>query len=164
MSCTRLETLPTTSAIKLQVEKWSDCIAELRPLFDDLWNDVGVDKDHFKARCEEAKYEALEDAGALCLTTARMEGKLVGYYAALILPNPHYFGQGLMVYTDMYYLSDECRKGPFGVQLFKFSEKVWRSKGAVKAYSSHKIHRDRSKLFKWLGWKPTDIIYSKVLL
>jgi hypothetical protein len=164
MNCTQLETLPTISAIKFQVEKWSNCIDELRPLFDDLWNDVGVDKDRFKAKCDESKYKALEEVGALCLTTARMDGKIVGYYAALILPNPHYFGQGLMVYTDMYYLRDEYRKGFWGIKLFQFSEKVWREKGAVKAYSSHKIHRDRSKLFKWLGWKSTDIIYSKVLL
>lgn len=146
-----------------QVEKWSDCLSELRPLFAFLWKDVAVDQDRFVAKCEESKYKALEEAGALCLTTMRIEGKLVGFYVALILPNPHYEGQGKMVYTDMYFVLPVMRRGNLGLKLFTFSEKVWKQWGAVKAYSSHKIHRDRSKMLQALGWKATDTVYSKIL-
>jgi GNAT superfamily N-acetyltransferase len=149
--------------LTLQIEKWSDAIAELRPLFSQLWNDVAVDKDRFVAKCEEQKYTALETAGALCLTTIRADKRLVGYYAALILPNPHYEGQGLMAYTDMYWLDPDFRRGNIGLKLFQFTEKVWRERGAVKAYSSHKLHRPRSPVFNALGWTPTDVVYSKVL-
>jgi len=145
------------------VEQWSDAIGELRPLFSLLWDDVAVDKDRFVAKCEEAKYEALEKAGALCVTTMRVDGKIAGYYVALIIANPHYEGQGLMAYTDMYFMLPEFRIGNLGMKLFAFSEKTWRERGAVKAYSSHKLHRDRSKMMLALGWKPTDLIYSKVL-
>jgi hypothetical protein len=149
--------------IKFQTEEWSDCLKELRPLMRMLWNDVAVDKDRFVAKCDEPKYKALEDAGALCLTTMRMDTNLVGFYAALILPNPHYAGQGLMVYTDQYFILPSMRKGNLGLKLFTFSEKAWKDRGAVKAYSSHKLHRDRSKMFEALGWKPTDLVYSKIL-
>ena len=149
--------------LTFQVEAWSDCLPELRPKFTDLWSDVAVDKDRFKAKCEEAKYKALEDAGAICLTTVRAHGTLVGYYCALIISNPHYEGQGLMAYTDMYYLDPEFRRGNTGLKLFTFSEQVWRERGAVKAYSSHKLHKSRGTMFAILGWKPTDLIYSKLL-
>lgn len=149
--------------VDFQIERWSDCLGELRPMFAELWNDVAVDKDRFRAKCEEPKYKALEDAGAICLTTARVDGKLVGYYCALLLPNPHYEGQGLMAYTDMYYLNPKARRGNVGLRLFMFTEAVWRDRGVVKAYSSHKLHKSRGTMFAVLGWKPTDLIYSKIL-
>lgn len=149
--------------ISFQVEQWTKALPELLPLFGLLWDDVAVDKGRFVARCEQPKYKALDDAGALCLTTMRDGDFLAGYYVALILPNPHYEGQGLMAYTDMYYVVPAYRSGNLGLKLFSFSEQVWKERGVVKAYSSHKLHRDRSKLFKVLGWKPTDMIYSKVL-
>jgi predicted GNAT superfamily acetyltransferase len=149
--------------VTLQTEKWSEALPELRPLFSQLWNDVAVDKDRFVAKCEEGKYKALEDSGALCLTTMRSDGALIGYYVALILPNPHYEGQGLMAYTDMFWLNPECRLANLGLRLFQFSENVWRERGVVKAYSSFKIHRSRMKMFDALGWKATDVIVSKVM-
>jgi predicted GNAT superfamily acetyltransferase len=149
--------------LTFMVEKWSDALPELLPLMGLLWDDVAVDKDRFVARCEQAKYKALEEAGALCLTTVRDDGELIGYYCALILPNPHYEGQGLMVYTDMYWVDERYRRGNLGLKLFLFSEEEWRKRGAVKAYSSHKLHRDRSKMFQVLDWKPTDMVYSKIL-
>lgn len=132
-------------------------------MFSLLWADVAVDKDKFVAKCDESKYEALNDAGALCLCTARDGQKLVGFYVALILPNPHYFEQGNMVYTDQYYMLKEYRRGNLGLRFFAYCESIWRERGAVKAYSSFKIHRERSAMFKAMGWKQTDIVVSKVL-
>jgi GNAT superfamily N-acetyltransferase len=149
--------------ITLQVEKWADALPELRPLFSQLWDDVAVDKDRFVAKCDETKYKILADAGAICLTTMRADGDLIGYYCALVLPNPHYEGQGLMIYTDMYDIHPKFRRANFGLKLFQFSEKVWRERGAVKAYSSYKIHRPRGTFFAALGWKETDVVVSKVL-
>jgi hypothetical protein len=42
-------------------------------------------------------------------------------------------------------------------------EQALRNIGVVKAYTSHKIHQDHSKLLKALGWKPSDIMYIKYL-
>jgi len=145
------------------VEKWSDCLAELRPLFSLLWADVAVDKDRFVAKCDEVKYKALEDLNMLHLVTVRDGEKLVGYYLVFITPNGHYDGAGPMAFTDMYYVLKEYRRGNTGMKLFAFAEETWRAKGCVKAYTSHKLHRDRSAMLKALGWKATDLIYSKVL-
>lgn len=149
--------------ISFQVEKWSDALPELRQLFLLLWSDVAVDKDRFVAKCDEEKYAALEKLNMLCLVTARDAGALIGYYLVFITPNGHYHGAGLMAFTDMFYLLPQFRRGNIGLRLFTFAEKVWREKGCVKAYSSNKLHRSRPGIFKALGWKATDMIYSKVL-
>jgi GNAT superfamily N-acetyltransferase len=132
-------------------------------MFHLLWDDVAVDKDRFVAECDEEKYAALEQAGILHLVTARNNGELAGYFLVFVTPNAHYKGAGPMAFTDMYFLLPEYRKGNTGMKLFAFAEETWRQKGCVKAYTSHKLHRDRSTMFKLMGWKPTDMVYSKVL-
>ena len=149
--------------LTFQVEKWSDALFELRPLFSLLFEDVGVDKDRFTAECDEAKYAALDAAGILHLVTARNGKELAGFFLMFITPNAHYKNAGLMAFTDMYYLKSEFRRGNSGLRLFSFMEKTLRELGVVKCYSSHKIHRDRSAMMKLLDWKPLDIVYSKVL-
>lgn len=142
--------------LTFNVEKWSDVLPELRPLFDMLWSDVAVDKDRFVAKCDEEKYATCEAVGLLHLVTARDNGKLVGYFVMLVNPNPHYLGAGLMAFTDQYFLLPSYRKGNNGVKLFSFMELTLRAKGVVKMYTSNKLHRDRSVMFEGLGFKPTD--------
>jgi hypothetical protein len=149
--------------VTFQVEKWSDCIAELRPIYDLLWADVAIDKDRFKARCNEPMYKTMEDNGFLHLVTARFGKALVGCFQMTLIVNGHYADAGVMAFTDLYFLAPAFRKGSMGIQLFRFAEKYAKSKGCEKFYTSHKIHRDHSSLMKLLGFKPTDMIYSKVI-
>jgi hypothetical protein len=149
--------------VSFQVEKWSDALPELRPLIPMLWDDVAIDKGRFVAKCAEETYATLEKGGVLHLVTARDDGKLVGYYVLFITPNIHYADSGLMAFTDSYYLLPEFRRGYTGISLFKFMEETLRAKGVVKAFTSHKIHRDRSRMFKFLGWQASDVVYSKIL-
>jgi GNAT superfamily N-acetyltransferase len=150
--------------MQYQLEKWFDALPELRPLFSDLWEDVAVDKNRFTAKCDEETYKKLESAGFLHLVTARDEGKLAGYFLMFVLPNGHYLGAGNMAFTDMYYVKPEYRRGNIGLQLFTFMEKTLLERGdVVKCYTSHKLHRDRSLMLKFLGWTPTDLVYSKLI-
>jgi len=123
-----------------------------------------VDKDKFVAECDEDKYAALDEHGMLHLVTARDGDILAGYFLVFLTPNGHYRDAGLMAFTDMYYLLPRFRRGNLGFRLFAFMEETLREKGVVKAYTSHKLHRDRSRMLKILGWTPTDLIYSKVFV
>lgn len=145
------------------MEEWSKVLPELRPLFSLLWADVAIDQDKFVAKCDEEKYAALDNLKMLHLVTMRDGDKLAGFYLVFITPNGHYLGAGPMAFTDMYYVLKEYRKGNSGMKLFAFAEETWRAKGCVKAYTSHKLHRDRSAMLKTLGWKATDMVYSKCL-
>ncbi len=149
--------------MQVQVEGWQNCIAEMEPLFADLWEDVAIDKDRFRAKCNHEKYNALDKAGILHLVTAREGKTLVGFFLVFVTPNAHYDGAGAMAFTDLYYLRPECRRGANGLKLFSFMEKTLREKGVVKIYSSHKLHRDRSEFLRFLGYVPSDMVYSKCL-
>ena len=154
---------PFGAGLTFQVEKWSNALPELRPLFALLWDDVAVDKDRFTAKCGEEKYAALEALGMLHLVTMRDNGILAGFFLVFLTPNAHYADAGLIAFTDMYYTLPAYRRGNLGMKLFAFAERTWREKGVVKAYTSHKLHRDRSAFMKALGWTPTDMVYSKCL-
>lgn len=153
------EILPITFA----VEPWSACLSELLPLFADLWADVAIDQDKFQAKCDQEKYAALEKIGMLHLVTARAGSELAGFFLMFLTPNAHYHGAGVMAFTDVYYLKPEFRSGTLGLRLFSFMEDTLREKGIVKAYTSHKLHRDRSAMMKFLGWTPSDLVYSKII-
>lgn len=150
--------------MRFQVEPWSVAIAEMRPLFARLWDDVALDKDRFVAECDEERYAKLEEQGMIHLVTARTDvGVLAGFYACFVMPHLHYLGAGLFAFTDMYFLKKEHRVGNIGMRLFTFLEESLRVRGVVKLYTSHKAHRDRSKMLLALGYKLADNVYSKVL-
>jgi GNAT superfamily N-acetyltransferase len=150
--------------MQYQREAWRDALPELRKLFHRLWDDVAVDKDRFTAQCDEEKYAALEQQKILHLATVRADdGKLAGYFLAFVTQNAHYEGAGDMAFTDMYYILPKYRKGNVGIRLFAFMEETLRERGVVKFYTSHKLHRDRSAMMKLLGFKATDVVYSKVI-
>ena len=149
--------------MQFQREEWSAALRELRPLFARLWDDVAVDKDKFTAECDEEKYAALDAQKILHLIVARSGEKLAGFFLCFVWQNAHYLGAGDMAFTDMYYLLPEYRKGNVGIRLFTFMEETLKERGVVKFYTSHKIHRDRSAMFKLRGFKATDIVYSKVI-
>lgn len=149
--------------MRFQLEHWHEALAELRPLFARLWDDVAVDKDRFVAECDEEKYAALEAQGILHLVTARSGAKLAGFFLCFVWPNAHYHGAGDMAFTDMYYILPQHRRGNVGMRLFAYMEETLKERGVVKFYTSHKLHRDRSAMLWLLGFKATDVVYSKVI-
>src|SRR5271156_1647098 len=108
------------SAITFQAEKWADALPELRPLFTLLWEDVAVSKDRFRARCNEKLYAQMEQIGFLRLVTMRADSRLGGYFTYTVLPNGHYADDGLMAFTDMYFLHPDFRRANVAVQFFRF--------------------------------------------
>jgi GNAT superfamily N-acetyltransferase len=149
--------------VAFQLERFTEILPELRPLFPLLWDDVAVDKERFVVKCDEPRYLELDRLGMLHLVTAREGEKLIGYFLMLVWGNPHYADSGPMGFTDMYFIRPEYRKGSIGVQLFTFMEDSLKARGVVKMYTSHKVHRDRSRLMTLLGWKAVDVVYSKVI-
>lgn len=151
-------------AFKFQVEKWSEALPEMRPLFHLLWDEVALDKDKFVSVCNEDTYSNMENLGMLHVVTARTnQHYLIGYHVSFVTPHPHYKDVGPMAFTDMYVTRKEYRKGGLGAKLLMFLEQSLRERGVIKAYLSHKVAHDRSALFQALGWQPSDAVYCKYL-
>lgn len=149
--------------LTFQVEKWADCVAEMRPLWPEHWKELALDQEQIALGCDEAKYEQGDAMGCLHIVTARTDGKLVGYYYGMLMNHLHYFGAGLMCYSDVYFLKPEYRRGLNGVRFLRFIEDSLKDRGVVKLYISTKAHQDHGQLFERLGMKLSDRVFTKLL-
>lgn len=149
--------------ITFHVEHWREFEREANWIFPIHWKDVGLDHQRVQLSMDNPKYEQLDDLGLLHVVVVRSDGEIVGYYMAFMMVHPHYKDAGLMAVTDVYYLLPEFRTGGTGARLFAFVESSMKERGVTKAYLSCKIHQDHSELFVKMGWKPTDITFTKHL-
>ncbi len=132
-------------------------------LGDKHWLALAIDK-VIPWELNEEVYEQIEGKGMLHVVTARNEGRIVGYHVGIIGPHLHYKSAGIMCYEDMYFLLPDFRIGGTGAKLFLFVENALREKGITKWFLSCKVHEDHSELFKALGFRNTDIGFSKLLI
>jgi hypothetical protein len=148
--------------VTFHVEQWRDFYPEAKPLMQEHWEEIAIDREQIPLSLNEERYQQISDAGILHILVAREGAELAGYYIALVLPHIHYQDAGLMAFTDIYFLRPQFRKGHAGVQMFVEAERTLREAGVVKAYLSCKAHRDISPIFEALGWKFSDKSYTKV--
>ena len=142
-------------------EKWHQ---DAEWMFQAHYDELSLDKDQVKMGLHYQRYLEMEVAGMLHIVTIRLsDGKMVGYYLAMILPHMHYKDAGLMAYTDMYFIHPDYRVGGVGAKLMVFVEETFRRRGVVKAYITTKLRLDLSPMFEALGWKATDKVFTKFL-
>jgi GNAT superfamily N-acetyltransferase len=149
--------------VTFQQEKWSDCVAEMRPLWPEHWKELALDQDKIALGCDEAKYEQGEAMGCLHIVTVRDDGRLVGYYYGMLMHHLHYMDAGLMCYSDVYFVKPEYRRGAIGAKFVSFVKKSLKDKGVVKLYMSTKDHQDHGDLFSHMGGRLSDHIYTFIL-
>lgn len=134
----------------------------MRPLFNLLWAEVALDKDKFRAVCDEEGYAKCDALGMIHVVTVRKDLELVGFHVSIITPHLHYKGAGPFAFTDMYFIHPKHRRGT-GAKLLAFMKESLKPLGIRKAYLSHKVAHNRSELFTALGWKACDVVYCAVI-
>lgn len=149
-------------SITYTVENWSDCLPELIPFTKPHWEELGLDHADVPVDIGFEAYAEHERAGRLHLITVRDYGTLIGYITAIITPMLHYNGT-LHAITDLYYLKPDYRKAKIGVKLFQFAERQYRQLGVVKIITATKLHLNHSELFEGLGYRPTELTFTKVI-
>lgn len=145
-----------------QVERWATFYADGKEIFPEHWRSLALNQDEIPIDIDEAHYAKLDELGILLIVTARVEGRLVGYYLSFLMPHFHYKSSGPMGMTDMYYVLPEFRNGT-GMRLFAAWEQELKKRGVKKAITSCKVHEDHSELFEMLGWTHSDNTFVKVL-
>jgi hypothetical protein len=157
------ETLKKPSVITFSIEKWADFSRDADYIFPLHYEELSLDNGKIPMGIDNAKYQEMESVGRLHVLVARSEGQVVGYYIAIIVNHPHYKDAGLHSTTDMFYLLPEYRIGNNGMRLLAEAEQSLRKRGVVKAFIGTKLKQDHSKILEWLGWTPTDTVFTKVL-
>lgn len=148
--------------ITLQTEPYEQCRAEIDAHLLAHWLEIALDRDAVPLDKDDASYQQLANDGALHIVTVRRDGLLVGYIAGLVKPHLHYKST-LHAFTDVFWLHPDCRKGMTGVKLFREYERTLKARGVVKAFIASKVFLDMSPIFERLGWRRTEVVYSKLL-
>lgn len=145
------------------VEQWADIRSEIAPLWavhhvevaDPIDTDIPLDPD-------VVKYTRLADQGHLHIVAARANGALVGYCFVIIDTHLHYRTL-LCGMFDIYWLAPAHRGHWHGIRMMRAVERSLRARGVRKAFSGTKLWLDASAMFKRLGWRPVENLFTKRL-
>ena len=147
--------------VTYQVEKFSDCVEEIKPHLLNHYEELSVTKT-FPMDPDWDAYARSNDEGKIIIVTCRKDGELVGYIVYFLVYNLHYQTMKTAL-EDVYYLAKAERKGRVGIKLFKFAEQVLKDIGVDRVIYGTKIHLDNSKLFEYLGYTVFEKLYSKMI-
>jgi GNAT superfamily N-acetyltransferase len=148
--------------LSVQVEAYGDMLEEAKPLYQRHWEELALDQDAVKLAPDWERYAALDAAGALSIVTVRARGRLVGYSFMVVQRGLHY-ATTLEARMDMFWIAPEHRGRMGGVRLFREVERELVRRGVRRVYAGSKLHRDASRLFLALGYKPIEQWFSKML-
>lgn len=154
-----------TIVVSFQVEKWRAIRAEMEPLLTDHWHEIALGHDAVPLDIDHERYNNLCDAGVLQIVTARENGVLVGYHAAIVAGHLHYKST-LHGITDVYYIVPEKRQGYTGIRLFRRVKEEMRQLGVKKLITAAKLHTangNSGKLFEFLGYDPTETVFTMLI-
>lgn len=144
------------------VEDWFEVRHEMEPLWFRHWDEVALNKDKMPLSPDFANYDAMEQLGMLHIVVARKEGEIIGYHFTLVRPHLHYVTT-LCGMTDIYYIDPEHRTGRTPLRLFQFVEKSLKDRGVKKLFTGTKLSLDAGPLFEFMGWHPTETLYTKYI-
>ena len=148
--------------LTFQQEHWPDFVEEIKPLLSLQWGEIALDHDEIPLDPDWERYADADAKGQLKTTTVRDGKKLVGWYASIVTPHPHYKST-LFAFLDLYYILPKYRTAINGMRLFVEMEKSMRALGVKEMISITKMHHNVAPLFERLGWRETGITFTKVL-
>lgn len=145
-------------------ESYATIAEEIRPLLRRHWEAIANDKEAVPLDVDEEKYRALDSAGLLVIITARVDGRLVGYIAAILSPHLHYRST-LFATFDVFWMEPEFRSGLNGVGLFTRMLLQLKAAGVVKVVGQSKVGggRDVSAIYRALGFEQAEILYTRTI-
>lgn len=154
--------------IKMQTERVQDVREEVMPLLLAHWEEIALNKETVPLDIDWDAYKRIEDKGLYSATTARDNGKIIGYFAYFIVPNFHY--KSLKVAEgDIFYLQQNYRNGLLGARLLAESEKNVKKLGVNKIINKVKHHFKNDNglgvgvLFERMGYKTIETIHAKMV-
>ncbi len=149
-------------AVAIQREAFGDCFDEAIPLLRRHWQEIAHYPD-IPLDPDVAKYHALDDADALRVFTARLDGKLVGYAVFFVNRNLHY-RSSVQAVQDVIYVDPDHRRSTIGLKLLRYCEDALRMEGVQAIYHHVKAaHPALGKIVERMGYEIVDVIYARRL-
>jgi GNAT superfamily N-acetyltransferase len=126
------------------------------------YEELALDKWSVPLDPDWQKYERMDAAGQLSIVTLRAQGRLAGYCFMVVDTELHY-RTTLSAKMDVFWIAPEHRGKMGGMRLFKAVEAEVKRRGCKRMFAGSKLHRDSSRLFLALGYRPVEQWFSKML-
>lgn len=143
-----------------QVERYSDCLEEMKALYPQHWEELALNQDKVPLDPEYSIYLQRDALGEVLFVSLRELGELVGYFIGFVAPGLHY-KTCLTLTMDIFWVKPEVRGRWGGVKLFRAVLAEAERRGVQRVFAGSKVHKDASILFERLGFEPVEIYYSK---
>ena len=147
--------------ITYKIDDWMDNLPKFKAIIEQHYEEVETLKD-FGLDIDYDTYESIYNSKKLVFVSAKDGDELVGYIVFFVMPHIHY-KNCLTAHEDLYFLKPEYRKGYNGIKMFKFAQEYLKSIGVDLVLYATKFGSDNSSLFKYLGCKPIDKVFTKLL-
>ena len=147
--------------IQIEVDSFEKSIPELGAIHEEHYQEIAEHKDQIPLDFDYEQYVNLEKEGKLLFISVRDEGKLIGYFQAIISPHLHY-KSSLTAWTDIYFLKKDYRKGGLGRKLFKKAIEEVNGRGVQRFYIGCKVKHDIGPILTRLGFEVIERQYAMV--
>ena len=150
------------SNISYQEEWYDEVVEDIKPLIEDHWEEIALNKEKIKLNPDWEMYEALNSIDRLRIFTVRDEGKLIGYYIVIINKHLHYTDH-VFAMNDLIYIDDAYRGRTVAYRLIKFVEKELKESSVSVMMINMKVHSPFDRLLEGCGFTYTERMYSKFI-
>lgn len=145
-----------------QKERLPDIKDELAPLLSLHWEEIARHRDEIKLNVDWATYLELDALGILHITTARCDGRLIGYVINFVTPHLHY-RDWVMANNDILFVHPDYRKGRVFLKLLNYTEQLLADRGVKNLYIHMKTAHDFSPILERLGYTEIERNFEKQL-
>lgn len=135
----------------------------LDELFALHWKLIATDQDVAKLDIDFTKYLRLAEMKMFTMVLARNNvATIIGYFACLITPHPHYKST-LMALEDVHFVHPDYRRHGVGTEMLGVMEDVLRARDVKLLKVRSKVHAPNTEWLRQNGFKAVELTYSKVL-
>lgn len=147
--------------ITYKIDDWIENLPKFKAMTQAHYDEIETLKE-FPLDIDYETYESVYKQNKLVLVTAKDGDELVGYIVFFVMNHLH-SKNCLAAHEDLYYLKPKYRKGFNGIKMFKFAQDHLTNMGVDLVLYATKVEFDNSKLFQYLGCKPIDKVFTKLL-
>ncbi len=140
-------------------ESFTNVKNEIKPLLDEHWQEIALNKDSVKLNPNWRAYADLASSGGLRVYTARQDGNLVGYFVLIVSESIHYKDH-LFANNDIIFIKKNHRKGTAGIRLIKYAVNSLKSEGVTLININTKTHQSFGPVLKRLKFDHIESVYS----
>ncbi len=147
--------------ITFMVENFSEAYEEAKPLLQKHYTEISTHKYHgVPLEPQLSAYKAREQEGSLVVLVGREAGAIVAYTSCFVAPGLHY-KSCLTCTPDIFFVHPDKRKSGLGVKMFRALETELKRRGVRRWAVGCKVDHDASALFRYLGFKPVEMMFEK---